>query len=91
MKHTVKIGRFGCWNSKHSVKPAPDDIIAVDDGHGIVSSFIAVNKPDGWCNSCDMPFMGNGNDSSDRLCSYIHIKCQGRVIFKSLDTILEHI
>lgn len=91
MKHTVKIGRFGCWNNRNSVKPAPDDIVSVDDGHGIVSSFIVVNTTDGRCADCDMPFMGNGNDASDRLCSRIPIKCPVDVIFKSLDTILEHI
>ena len=91
MKHTVKIGHFGCWHDSDSIKPAPDDIVAVDVGNGIVSSFITVDKPDSWCNECDMPFMGNGNDGSDRLCSRIPIKCQGDMIFKSIDTLLEHL
>lgn len=91
MKHTVKIGRFGCWNDSNSVRPVPDDIVLVDDGHGIVSSFIVMNKSDGWCDDCDMPFIGDSNDASDRLCSHIPIRCQGNIILKSLDTLLESI
>ena len=91
MKHTVKIGSLGCWNDSNSVRPAPGDIISVDDGHGIVSSFIATDKCDGYCDDCDMPFIGDSNDDSERLCSYIPIKCCGSVIFRSLDTVPEHI
>ena len=91
MKHTVKIGRFGCWQDRHAVKPVPDDIISVDDGHGAVSSFIVMDKTDGWCDDCDMPFINGSNKASDRLCSHIPVRCQGSIILKSIDTILEHI
>ena len=91
MNHVVKIGRFGCWQDSHAVKPVLGDIISVDDGHGIVSSFIVTDKSKGWCDDCDMPFIGDSNKASDRLCSHIPVKCQGSIILKSLDTILEHI
>ena len=91
MKHTVKIGRLGCWKDRHAVKPVPGDIVSVDDGHGTVSSFIVIDKPGGWCNDCDMPFIDDSNDASDRLCAHIPVRCLGSIMLKSIDTILEHI